>query len=51
MSMLVLIWFLALGVGGAYHGHRRWGYGGGAGMGIGTVLRRLLAVNALGVHH
>jgi len=37
-------------LGGAYYGHRRWGYGGGAGVGIGTILLILLAVNALGVY-
>jgi len=47
MLMLTIIWLLALGAGGAYYGHRRWGYGGGAGIGIGTILLILLAVNVL----
>jgi hypothetical protein len=38
------------GVGGAYYGHRRWGYGGGAGIGIGTILLILIDVNLLGVY-
>ena len=51
MLILIIIWLLALGVGGAYYGHRRWGYPGGAGIGIGTILLILLAVNVLGVYH
>ena len=27
MLILIIIWLLALGVGGAYYGHRRWGFG------------------------
>ena len=51
MLMLVTIWLLALGAGGAYYGQRRWGFGGAAGMGIGTVLLVIFAVNVLGVYH
>jgi hypothetical protein len=51
MLILIIIWLLALGFGGAYYGHRRWGYPGGAGIGIGTILLILLAVNVLGVYH
>ncbi len=51
MLILIIIWLLALGVGGAYYGHRCWGFGGGAGIGIGTILLILLAVNVLGVYH
>ena len=51
MSIFIIIWFLLLGAGGAYYGNRRWGYPGGAGIGIGTVLLILLAVNVLGVYH
>jgi len=29
---------LLLGGGGGYYGHSRWGYGGGAGIGLGTIL-------------
>jgi len=50
MLILIVIWLLALGVGGAYYGHGRWGLGGGAGVGIGTILLVLLAVNLLGVY-
>jgi hypothetical protein len=49
--IFVGIWLLALGFGGGYYGHRRWGYPGGAGIGIGTILLILLAVNVLGVYH
>jgi hypothetical protein len=48
--IFMTIWLLALGAGGAYYGHRRWGYGGGAGVGIGTILLILFAVNLLGVY-
>jgi hypothetical protein len=50
MLILILIWLLALGVCGAYYGHRRWGYGGGLGIGIGTILLILITVNLLGVY-
>jgi hypothetical protein len=50
MLILIIIWLLALGFGGAYYGHTRWGFSGGAGVGIGTILLILLAVNVLGVH-
>ena len=50
MLILIMIWLLALGVGGAYYGHRRWGFSGGAGIGVGTILLILLAVSVLGVH-
>ena len=49
MSILIIIWFLALGVGGAYYGHRRWGSRAGAGLGLGTILLVLLVANVLGV--
>jgi hypothetical protein len=49
--ILIIIWLFALSAGGAYYGHRRWGYGGGAGIGIGNSLLILLAVNVLGVYH
>ena len=51
MLILIIIWLLALGLGGAYYGHRRWGFGGAAGLGVGTILLILLAVNVLGVYH
>jgi hypothetical protein len=51
MLILIMIWLLALGFGGAYYGHSRWGLGGGASIGIGTVLLVLVAVNLLGVYH
>ena len=49
MLILIFIWFLALGVGGAYYGHRRWGYGGGAGISLGTILLILLVAYMLGI--
>jgi len=51
MLILMVIWLLALGAGGAYYGHRRWGFGGGAGMGVGTIILVLLAASVLGVYH
>ena len=33
------------------HGHRRWGYGGGAGVRLGTILLVLLLAYMLGVVH
>lgn len=50
MLILMTIWLLALGAGGAYYGHRRWGYGGGTSIGVGTILLILFAVNLLGVY-
>jgi hypothetical protein len=51
MLILIIVWLLALGFGVACYGHRRWGYPGGTGNGIGTILLILLAVNVLGVYH
>ena len=40
--MLYLVLLLVLGVTGGYYGHRRWGFGGGASIGFGTILVVLL---------
>jgi hypothetical protein len=39
---------LVLGGGGGYFGHSRWGYRGGAGIGLGTILLIVLVVYLLG---
>jgi hypothetical protein len=38
MLLLLIILLLLLGGGGGYYGYGRWGYAGGAGIGLGTVL-------------
>ncbi len=43
MLILIILLILLLGGGGGYYGHRRWGYGGGAGIGLGTVLLIILS--------
>jgi len=48
MLIVVIILLLVLGTGGGYYGHRRWGYGGGAGMGLGTIILVFLVAYALG---
>jgi hypothetical protein len=40
---------LLLGGGGGYYGHSRWGYSGGAGIGLGTILVILLIAYLLGM--
>ena len=37
MLILIIILLLIFGGGGGYYGHTRWGPGGGAGVGLGTV--------------
>ena len=37
MLILIIVLLLVLGGGGGYYGHSRWGYGGGAGIGLGTI--------------
>ena len=44
MLILLIILLLLLGGGGGYYGHSRWGYRGGAGVGLGTILIVLLIV-------
>lgn len=43
--------FLVLGGGGGYYGHSRWGYGGGAGIRVGTILVVLLVAYMVGAFH
>jgi hypothetical protein len=45
---LIILLLLLLGGGGGFYGHSRWGYGGGAGIWLGTVLVVLLIVYLLG---
>ena len=51
MLILIIILVLVLGGGGGYYGHSRWGYGGGAVIGLGTKLLILLVAYMLGVFH
>jgi hypothetical protein len=36
--IIIVLLVLLLGGGGGYYGHSRWGYSGGAGIGLGTIL-------------
>ena len=49
--LLLIILLLVLGGGGGYWGHSRWVYGGGAGVGLGTILLVVLFASLLGVFH
>ena len=49
MLILLIILLLVLGGGGGYYGHRRWGYRGGAGIGLGTIVLILLVAYLLGI--
>jgi hypothetical protein len=51
MLILIIILVLVLGGGGGYYGHSRWSYGGGADIGLGTVLLIFLAAYMLGIFH
>jgi hypothetical protein len=51
MLILLIVLLLVLGGGGGYYGHSRWGYAGGAGIGLGTILLILLVVFMLGGIH
>ena len=48
MLILLIVLLLVFGAGGGYYGHRRWGSGGGTGIGLGTVLVILLIAYMLG---
>jgi hypothetical protein len=48
MLILLVILLLVLAGGGGYFGHSRWGYGGGAGIGLGTILLVLLVAHMMG---
>lgn len=45
--VLIVLLVLLLGGGGGYYGHSRWGYAGGAGIGLGTILVILLTAYML----
>jgi hypothetical protein len=51
MLILIIVLVLLLGGGGGYYGHSRWGYSGGAGVSVGTILLILLIAYLLGVIH
>jgi hypothetical protein len=51
MLILLIILLLVLGGGGGYYGHSRWGYGGGAGISLSTILVVLLVAYMLGIVH
>jgi hypothetical protein len=51
MLILLIIVLLLLFGGGGYYGYGRWGYRGGAGVGLGTVLVILLVAYMLGIFH
>jgi len=49
MVILLIIVLLLVFGGGGYYGYGRWGYRGGAGIGLGTVLVILLIAYMLGM--
>lgn len=49
MLLLIIVVLLVLAGGGGYYGHTRWGYRGGAGIGLGTILLILLVIYMLGL--
>jgi hypothetical protein len=49
MLILIIILLLVLGGGGGYYGHSRWGRGGRAGIGLGTILLVILILYMLGL--
>ncbi|MDO8526886.1 MAG: DUF3309 domain-containing protein [Deltaproteobacteria bacterium] len=51
MLLLIIVLILLFGGGGGYYGHSRWGYRGGAGVGLGSVLMVLLIAYLLGIIH
>ena len=48
MLLLLIILILLFGGSGGYYGHSRWGYGGGAGVSLGTILLIVLIFYLLG---
>jgi hypothetical protein len=48
MLLLIIILLLVFGGGGGYYGYGRWGAGGGACIGLGTILIVLLIAYMLG---
>jgi len=51
MLLLLIILLLVLGGSGGYYVHSRWGYRGGAGIGLGTVLLIVVVADLLGAFH
>jgi hypothetical protein len=51
MLILLIIVLVLFAGGGGYYGHSRWGYRGGAGIGLGGVLAILLIAYMLGLIH
>jgi hypothetical protein len=51
MLILLIVLLLVLGAGGGYYGNSRWGYSGGAGVGLGTIVVVLLVAYMLGIFH
>jgi hypothetical protein len=49
LILLIIVLVLVFGVGGGYFGYNRWGTGGGASIGLGTVLAILVVCYLLGV--
>jgi len=49
--LLLVILLVVLAGGGGYYGHSRWGYRGGTGIGLGTILLILVAAYVLGIVH
>jgi hypothetical protein len=49
MLLLIIILILLFGGGGGYYGHSRWGYRGGAGISLGTIVLILVIAYLLGV--
>jgi hypothetical protein len=47
--IIIVLLVLLLGGGGGYYGHSRWGYRGGTGIGLGTILVILLIAYLLGM--
>jgi hypothetical protein len=48
MLILIIILILLFGGGGGYYGHSRWGYAGGAGISLSTILLILVIAWAVG---
>ena len=48
MLILLVLLVLLLAAGGGYYGNSRWGYSGGAGVGLETILIILLVAYVLG---
>jgi hypothetical protein len=47
MLIVLIVLLILLAGGGGYYGHSRWGYAGGAGIGLGTILVILITAYLL----